>query len=139
MFKKEDRSTFRYWFAHWCAYQMTALNLGVWKFKYLFHDIEKPFMLYWYMWVLRLNHTDAYKKVQKWHREHNKHHIEYKGKNKDYYAMVIDMECSRLTKESSPLTANEELERKISSLNRGGLSDKDIFELKHVLFQLKLI
>ena len=26
MFKEEDKSSFPYWFAHWCAYQMTALN-----------------------------------------------------------------------------------------------------------------
>ena len=43
-FDKEDRSTFPYWFAHWCAFQMTALNLGIWKFKYLFHDWEKPWL-----------------------------------------------------------------------------------------------
>ena len=48
MFDKSQRSKFDYWFAHWCAFNMTALNLGVWKFKYLFHDIEKPWlMLMW--------------------------------------------------------------------------------------------
>ena len=44
MFEEKDKSSFKYWFAHWCAYQMTALNCGAWKFKYLFHDIEKPFL-----------------------------------------------------------------------------------------------
>lgn len=44
MFTKEERSGFKYWFAHWCAFQMTALNLKCWKFKYLLHDIEKPWL-----------------------------------------------------------------------------------------------
>ena len=70
MFSKEERSTFPYWFAHWCAFNMTALNLRWWKPKYLFHDIEKPFlMLLW----------KDYTKVQKWHRTHNNHHLEYKN------------------------------------------------------------
>ena len=34
MFTKEERNSFKYWFAHWCAFQMTALNLKCWKFKY---------------------------------------------------------------------------------------------------------
>ena len=98
MFTKEERAGFKYTFAHWCAYQMTALNLGVWKFKYLFHDVEKPW--------LKLIWKD-YSKVQKWHRQHNSHHLEYKSKNYDFEAMVIDWECSRFTKEASPMTAYE--------------------------------
>ena len=39
MFTKADRSSFKYWFAHWCGFQLTALNLGIWKPKYLLHDI----------------------------------------------------------------------------------------------------
>ena len=102
MFTKKDRSTFPYWFAHWCAFQMTALNLGVWRVKYLFHDIEKPF--------LRLLWGD-YKKVQKWHRFHNRHHLSYKDPEKiDWEALIIDWECSRFTKLSSPRTAREEME-----------------------------
>lgn len=135
MFDKKDRSKFKYWFAHWCAYQMTALNCNKWKFKYLFHDIEKPFMLYFYMWIFRMTHEDAYKRVQKWHRNHNRHHIEYKGK-KDYDAIIIDWECSRFTKKSSPLTASEELDRKIKD---GKLNDIDIDELRKSLVGLNLI
>ena len=134
MFQKEDRSKFKYWFAHWCAYQMCALNCNNWKFKYLFHDIEKPFMLYFYMWICGMKHEDAYKRVQKWHRNHNRHHIEYNGK-KDYDAIIIDWECSRFTKSSSPLTAADELDKKIKE---GVLSDKDIFELKNSLIKLNL-
>lgn len=97
MFDKKDRGGFKYTFAHWCAYQMTALNLGIWKFKYLFHDWEKP----WLKLFLR-----DYKKVQKWHREHNAHHMEYM-KKWDAYAMLIDWECSRFTKTASPMTAKD--------------------------------
>lgn len=100
MFTKEERSGFKYWFAHWCAFQMTALNHKCWKPKYLFHDIEKPWLkLIW-----------NYPKVQKWHREHNSHHLEYYDKyhRADWLGMIIDWECSRFTKEASPRTAREE-------------------------------
>ena len=97
MFTKKERGGFKYTFAHWCAYQMTALNLGIWKFKYLFHDFEKP----WLKLILR-----DYKKVQKWHRTHNAHHMEYE-KKWDAEAMIIDWECSRFTKKASPLSAKE--------------------------------
>lgn len=102
MFTKEERSTFPYWFAHWCAFNMTALNLRVWKFKYLFHDIEKPWLrLFW-----------DYERVQRWHRYHNNHHLEYMYRGTvDIEAMLIDWECSRFTKETSTLTARQEWEK----------------------------
>ena len=79
MFDKSQRSSFKYYFAHLCAFNMTALNLGVWKFKYLFHDFEKP----WLMLIWK-----DYPKVQKWHRTHNRHHLEYAGdKVYDFEAM----------------------------------------------------
>lgn len=117
MFTKEERSSFKYWFAHWCAFQMTALNLKCWRPKYLLHDIEKPW--------LKLLWRD-YKRVQHWHRNHNSHHLEYyyiHGKA-DWQAMVIDWECSRFTKEESPLTARQTMERKV----------RDKIELKSVLY-----
>ena len=43
-FDKKDRSSFSYWFNHWKAFQLVALSCNAWKFKYLFHDIEKPFI-----------------------------------------------------------------------------------------------
>ena len=104
MFTKKERSTFKYWFAHWCAFQMVALNHKCWRWKYLFHDIEKPWLkLIW----------DDYKKVQKWHRYHNNHHMEYymTHKKADWLAMAIDWECSMYTKESSPLNARNEMVR----------------------------
>ena len=102
MFTKEERSTFPYWFAHWCAFNMTALNLKCWKFKYLFHDIEKPWlMLLW----------KDYNRVQKYHRSYNRHHLEYNGsKEYDFEAMVIDWECSRFTKSAAQLNARQEYE-----------------------------
>lgn len=98
-FNEDERSSFSYWFAHYKAYNLTALMLNVWKPKYLLHDIEKPW--------LKLLWKD-YKKVQQWHRKHNNHHLQYKDVTKiDWEAMVIDWECSRFTKAASPLTARE--------------------------------
>lgn len=102
LFTKQERSTFSYWFAHWCAFQMTALILHRWKLKYLFHDFEKP----WLKLFL------PYKTIQKWHRTHNKHHIEYGEKHGydkvDWEAMLIDWECSHYTKENCPRNAYDE-------------------------------
>lgn len=101
-FDKSQRSSFRYWFEHWKAFNYTAYKLGVWKPKYLLHDIEKPW--------LKLIWKD-YKKVQKWHRYHSSHHMQYAythGFDKiDWLGMVIDNECSRLTKKEAPLTARQ--------------------------------
>ena len=112
MFTKEERSSFPYWFAHWSAFQMTALNHRMWRPKYLFHDWEKP-------WLKLLF---PYEKVQKWHRHHHNHHLEWledhlaASKNTcinkvidafDWEGMVIDWDCSRFTKEASPQNARE--------------------------------
>lgn len=93
MFTREERSTFSYWFAHWCAYQMTALNLRIWKPKYLLHDIEKP----WLKLFL------PYDKVQNFHNNHASHHlIHYLQTGKlDIDAWIIDTECGRYTKNAS--------------------------------------
>ena len=110
MFSKDERSGFKYWFAHWCAFQLTALNLGIWKFKYLFHDIEKPWMKLWY--------RGNYSKVQKFHRKHNKHHLEYgrlHGFDKmDWEALIIDWECCGLTKQKAQLDARETMEYELT-------------------------
>lgn len=118
MFTKEERSSFKYYFAHLCAYNMTALNLKAWKFKYIFHDFEKP----WLKLILK-----DYKKVQKIHRENNKHHLQYKNPTKfDYKAMVIDWECSRFTKQDAPLNAAQTYEKILQS-------DKYSNEIKELL------
>lgn len=106
MFQEKDKSTFKYWFAHWCAYQMTALNCKAWKFKYLFHDIEKPWLSLFF----------KHEVVKKWHRAHNKHHFERQGK-RDWEAMIIDWECSRFTKTFRTKGAREELDRKYFKLS----------------------
>ena len=103
-FDKSQRSTFSYWINHWLAYNLVALKLGVWKPKWLLHDIEKPWLkLFW----------GDYKRVQKWHKHHNKHHIfsgRRYGLNKiDWLAAVIDWECSRFTKYAAPKTARQEV------------------------------
>lgn len=109
MFTKADRSSFKYWFAHWCGFQLTALNLGIWKPKYLLHDIEKPW--------LKLLWKGDYKRVQKWHRTHNKHHLEYGLKHGwnaiDWEALMIDWECCGLSKQEAQLDARETLEYEI--------------------------
>ena len=105
MFTKQDRSSFKYWFAHWCGYQLTALNLGIWKPKYLLHDAEKPW--------LKLLWRGDYKKVQTWHRTHNRHHLEYGLKHGwdtiDWEALMIDWECCGLSKQEAQLDARETL------------------------------
>ena len=105
MFTKADRSSFKYWFAHWCGFQLTALNLGIWKPKYLLHDIEKPW--------LKLLWKGNYKKVQTWHRTHNKHHLEYGLEHGwdaiDWEALMIDWECCGLSKQEAQLDARETL------------------------------
>ena len=110
MFTKADRSSFKYWFAHWCGFQLTALNLGIWKPKYLLHDIEKPW--------LKLLWKGDYKRVQKWHRTHNKHHLEYGLKHGwdaiDWEALMIDWECYGLSKQEAQLDARETLEYEIN-------------------------
>lgn len=99
MFKENEKSTFKYWFAHWCAYQMTALNYGMWKPKYLLHDIEKP----WLMLIWK-----DYPRVKSWHRSHSSHHLENIPEKKyDWEAIIIDWECSRFTKESAQMNAQE--------------------------------
>ena len=107
-FSKDKRSSFKYWFAHWCAFNMTALRLGIWRPKYLLHDFEKPWLML--MWK-------DYKRVQQWHRKHNNHHIEWLFEHNmnwdkfDWTAMVIDWECSGFTKTAAAWDAREQLER----------------------------
>lgn len=116
-FGKESRSSFRYWFYHWYAYQLTALHLKHWKFKYLFHDIEKPW--------LKLLWKGDYKKVQEWHRKHNSHHTEYMFRKHHYdpEAMVIDWECSRFTKKAGQLNAYETLEMECEKMIDKGVNE----------------
>lgn len=106
-FDKSQRSSFSYWFNHWKSFNLCAYYLGIWKFKYLFHDIEKPWIKLFF----------DYPTVQKWHRKNNSHHQEYKkGLNKiDWYGLIIDNECSRFTKKSTKLNSREYIENILDS------------------------
>lgn len=104
-FTKEERATFKYWFAHWAAFQMTALIHRVWKPRYLLHDFEKP----WLRLFL------PYPTVQRLHRRNNRHHISFKSPERiDWVALVIDWECCRFTKLQCPLSARQTYEAVIS-------------------------
>lgn len=93
---------FKYWFRHWLAYQCVAIKLRAWKPKYLLHDAEKP----WMQIFMKPG------KVQRWHRTHRKHHVEYGNLEKvDWEAAVIDWECARYTKLDKPLNARETMEQ----------------------------
>ena len=100
LFEKEKRATALYEIAHIAAFNMVAALCNHWKFKYLFHDFEKPFLM--------LLFRNDYKLVQRFHRIHNSHHIEYKGKI-DWIAMAIDWESCRFTKQEGQLTAVQTL------------------------------
>ena len=104
LYPESEKSTFPYWLAHWWMFNVTAIKLGAWKLRYIFHDMEKPFlMLAW----------KDYPRVRAWHRKHARHHYHYDNGqiapwlSCDYTAMVIDWECSRFTKIAAPLTAYE--------------------------------
>lgn len=112
-FTKDQRSTFPYWFWHWLAFNDVARELHVWRPRHILHDIEKPF--------LRL--IFPYKKVQKWHRLHNRHHLEYRyPEHRSWLDMIIDWEASGRTKQACPRNAIEEARFK---LNEGSMSPSD--------------
>jgi len=105
LYKDSEKTTFGYWFAHWRAFQKVAFQFGIWKPKYLLHDIEKPWM---YLFIDK-------KAVKVWHRKHNRHHLGYTGhRGYDWEAMVIDWECSRFSKAEAPMNARDTLQYQIS-------------------------
>lgn len=96
MFPVESKSSFSYWFNHWKAFQLVALSLGVWKFRHLFHDIEKPFLKLFL----------PYEKVRHFHRRYHRHHRGYRNPDRIHWLdVIIDNECGMYTKEDSPLNA----------------------------------
>lgn len=112
-FDKSQRSSFSYWWNHWKAFNIVAMKLGVWKPKWLLHDIEKPWLkLFW----------GDYKRVQKWHKHHNNHHILYgrrAGINKvDWLAAVLDWECSRYSKNACPRDARKEVDYLLTQIDK---------------------
>lgn len=110
-FSKKERAGWRYFWAHWFAFQMVAVTLGVWKFRYLFHDWYKPWLKMFGM---------EYKKIQTFHRYNSDHHIEYFEYNNnphkfDWDELIVDWECSQYTKEACPRGARDEMEHIISN------------------------
>ncbi len=118
MFTADQKAGFSYTIAHALAYNATALSLGCWKPKYIFHDWEKPWMMLIAKYILRKK--EPYKWVREWHRTHRRHHVQYyrpatmnhDGRHISPIETIIDWECSRFTKESSPETAYEYYMRK---------------------------
>jgi hypothetical protein len=122
---------FNYWYKHWKVFQLTAIKLKCWKFKYLLHDIEKPFM------CLFMDKES----VSKWHRTHRKHHVEYPNYKKwDFEQMIIDWECARITKADKPMTAFETYNWYISNYKFKDFDSKFIFiiAINFLLKELKL-
>lgn len=119
-FTVKEKSTFKYWFYHWLAFNYTAWKLGVWKPKWLLHDIEKPWLkLIW----------GDYMRVRQWHKHHNSHHIFYgrrNGMNKiDWLGAVIDWECSHLTKVVAERNGREEVDYLISDKSKYTKDEKE--------------
>ena len=119
-FTVKEKSTFKYWFYHWLAFNYTAWKLGVWKPKWLLHDIEKPWLkLIW----------GDYIRVRQWHKHHNSHHIFYgrrNGMNKmDWLRAVIDWECSHLTKCVAVRNGREEVDYLISDKSKYTNDEKE--------------
>lgn len=134
-FTKEDRSTFPYYFAHLFAYNMVALNLKLWKPHYLLHDFEKPWMLLWFKYIVR--DKNPYKKVRRWHKTHRRHHVEFpkKRKHSDYIDMLIDWECSRLTKQQAQATAIETIQ---NLLIRDKINENEAYTLRCIANEIGL-
>lgn len=97
-FTKTECSTYKCWMANWAAFQMTALLCRHWKLPYFLHNVDKLFLLW--RW------NGNYKKIDKWHILHNKHHLQYairKGPDAiDYDAFVIDANCIHYTQDWTP-------------------------------------
>lgn len=108
MFTKKDRGTFKYTIAHVLAYNSTAIVLGQWRPRHLFHDWEKPWMLLIAKLAYKIHilNEDPYQWVRSWHKTHRKHHCDYyrdatlTKPRKDVCPVdiIIDWECSRYTK-----------------------------------------
>ena len=137
MFTKEERSSFPYWFAHWCAFQMTALNLRCWKPRFLLHDWYKP----WLRLFL------PYSTVQKIHKQNSKHHLEWFDKygytlkniyRFDWDSLIIDWECSRFTKEASQINAYRKWEKVVDGLNPNDRNESLLREALVVIVYKKL-
>lgn len=94
MFNKLERNTLSYMFARWHAFNMMALNLKCWKFKYIFYNIDEI--------LCRLFGFN----IHNWHKKHSKHHLDYlenHSPNKiDWDMVFIGWYCSKLLNDNKP-------------------------------------
>lgn len=139
LYPPSEKSTFRYWLAHWFWFQKIAIKLKVWNITYLFHDIEKP---------LLLKKWNDYNKVRDYHRKNSRHHMEFDNGDIapwlgcDYYGMAVDWECSRYTKLHAQYTAFQEMCNKIEKAfkHRDPVTIHQLYHyLLPVLEQLNLV
>lgn len=80
-----------------------AAKLGVWKPKYLLHDMDKVFM---YLFCT----GKTVKEIHQAHRAKSTHHVEYfEQKKMDWEMAVLDWESARFTKPDKPLNAHDTL------------------------------
>lgn len=127
-YDKEDRGKLVYTLSHWLAFNYVAIRQGCWRPRFLLHDAEKPFLMLWY--------RGNYSKVQRWHRTHSRHHLEYSGKHSmDWLGMIIDWECAHLTKRAKPLTALGKIQDLVS---KDRLDEKQILYLADALTRAHL-
>lgn len=127
-YDKEDRGKLVYTLSHWLAFNYVAIRQGCWRPRFLLHDAEKPFLMLWY--------RGDYSKVQRHHRTHSRHHLEYSGKHSmDWLGMIIDWECAHLTKKAKPLVAIEKI-RDLVSKDR--LDEKQVLYLADALTRAHL-
>lgn len=119
----DQAGTLKYQLAHMFAFNMVLLNLGVWKFKYLFHDCDKL--------ITRILFFGNMEKVQRYHKSHCKHHTEcYLRTGKmDPVAMAVDWESFTLTKDFGKLNAEQTLERTCKKLKEKGVPQEKIDHL----------
>ena len=88
-----------------------------------------------------------YKKIQRFHRTHSNHHLEwwedYDTKNKcwldfDWDALIIDWECSQYTKENCPRNARQEMEYMLQRIDDDNLKHHMSVEMPDRLKELGL-
>lgn len=115
-FDKSKRGGLIYTLYHWLAFQKTAFKYRCWRPRFLFHDVCKP--------LLRL--LFPYYIVQYVHRHLSRHHLEYIDHHSindvDWLGLVIDWECSPLTK----IDSQEYTMEKLTDIKE---SDPELYDL----------
>lgn len=128
-FSDDEKSSFKWWFSHWCAVNMIALDLHIWHPRYLLHDVEKPWLKLFF----------GYKFASKWHKTHRRHHVAWAEKhgwdNFDFEQMAVDNEACRFTKQMCPLNAREFAQYIIND-KTGKYSDTCKEKIKNVMLPL---